>query len=181
METAGPAPEDTISLRDGSQVRVRPIDPGDKAALSEAFTRLSDESRYQRFLSPMPELRPMDLVYLTEIDHHDHEALVAFDPGGAAIGVARYVRSASRPDAAEFAVTVADDWQRRGLGTVLMGRLAARAQAEGVRRFEASVLAENQEMLGLLEKLGTFRIRRGAGAVVEVEGDLGPPGVSSRP
>ena len=180
MESAGStAPEATIELRDGSRVRVRPISAEDKAALSDAFARLSDESRYQRFLSPMPELRPMDLVYLTEIDHHDHEALVAFDPGGAAVGVARYVRWASRPDRAEFAVTVADDWQRRGLGSLLLDRLGARAHAEGVRRFTASVLAENHEMLGLLEKLGTFRVRlgAGAGAIVEVEGDLD---VSSR-
>jgi len=183
VETAGspgPAPEETISLRDGLQVRVRPIRPADKAALSEAFQRLSEESRYQRFLSPMPELRPMDLVYLTEVDHHDHEALVAFGLNGVAVGVARYVRWASQPEAAEFAVTVADDWQRRGLGTLLLDRLGARGRAEGVRRFTASVLAENHEMLGLLEKLGTFRVRRSAGAVVEVEGDLGEPNVSSR-
>jgi RimJ/RimL family protein N-acetyltransferase len=173
------AEEETITLRDGSRVRVRPIRPDDKAVLSEAFERLSDESRYQRFLSPLPELRPMDLVYLTEVDHHDHEALVAFDPGGAAVGVARYVRWASRPDRAEFALTVADDWQRRGLGTLLLDRLGARAHAEGVRRFTASVLAENHEMLGLLEKLGTFRVLRAEGAVVEVEGDLGSD-VSSR-
>lgn len=173
----GASDDETIGLRDGSRVRVRPIRPADKAALSEAFERLSDESRYQRFLSPMPELRPMDLVYLTEVDHHDHEALVAFGGDGTAVGVARYVRLPERPGAAEFAVTVADDWQRRGLGTLLIERLGARARAEGVRRFEASVLARNHEMLGLLEKLGTFRVRRGAGAVVEVEGDLD---VSSR-
>lgn len=166
------ADEETITLRDGSLVRVRPIRPADKAALSEAFERLSDESRYQRFLSPMPELRPMDLVYLTEVDHHDHEALVAFGIDGTAVGVARYVRVPSQPDAAEFAVTVADDWQRRGLGTLLIEHLGARARAEGVRQFTATVLAENHEMLGLLEKLGTFRVRRGAGAVVEVAGDL---------
>lgn len=180
METARrPAPGETIELRDGSRVRVRPIRPQDKPALSQAFERLSDESRYQRFLSPVPELRPMDLVYLTEVDHHDHEALVAFSLDGTAVGVARYVRRASQPEAAEFAVTVADDWQRRGLGTVLIGRLGARARAAGVRRFEASVLGENREMLGLLENLGTFRVRRRTGAVVEVEGDLDPD-VSSR-
>jgi RimJ/RimL family protein N-acetyltransferase len=173
VETArNTAPEEAIELRDGSRVRLRPVRSEDKAALSEAFARLSDESRYQRFLSPMPELRPMDLVYLTEVDHHDHEALVAFGLDGAAVGVARYVRRASQPEAAEFAITVADDWQRRGLGTLLIERLRARARAEGVRRFEASVLASNHEMLGLLERLGTFRVRRSAGAVVEVEGDL---------
>jgi RimJ/RimL family protein N-acetyltransferase len=166
-----------VPLRDGSEVLVRPIRADDKAALTDAFERLSDETRYQRFLSPLPELRPMDLVYLTEVDHHDHEALVAFGPDGAVVGVARYVRPAARPESAEFAITVADEWQRRGLGTALLKLLSTRARAEGVQRFSASVLAENHEMLGLLEKLGTFRVLRAEGAVVEVEGDLG---VSSR-
>jgi acetyltransferase len=168
-----PPDAETISLRDGSRVLVRPIRAQDKAALSEGFERLSDESRYKRFLSLLPQLRPMDLVYLTEVDHHDHEALVAFDCGtGRAVGVARYVRLPTDAGTAEFAVTVVDEWQRRGLGTALLGRLSARARAEGVRRFTASVLGENREMLGLLEQLGTFRVGAVKAGVAEVEGDL---------
>ena len=163
-----------ITLRDRSRAIVRPIRPADKAVLSDAFGRLSDESRYRRFLSPLPELRPMDLLYLTEVDHHDHEALVAFDARtGDGVGVARYVRSREDPEAAEFAVTIVDDWQRRGLGTELLKRLTERAREEGLRRFTASVLAENREMLGLLEELGSFRIGPAASGVVEVEGELG--------
>lgn len=161
-------------LRDRSRAIVRPIRPADKAALSDAFERLSDESRYRRFLSPLPELRPMDLVYLTEVDHHDHEALAALDARtGDVVGIARYVRSREDPQAAEFAVTIVDDWQRRGLGAELLKRLTERAREEGLRRFTASVLAENREMLGLLEKLGGFRVTRAEAGVVKVEGTLG--------
>ena len=162
-----------VTLRDGGRLRVRPIEPGDKAQLQRGFERLSGKSVYKRFLSPLPELRPMDLVYLTEVDHHDHEALIAFDEEtDEPIGVARYVRSASDPVSAEFAITVVDDWQRRGVGTALMSQLAERARAEGVRRFTALLLAENREMRGLLEKLGGFRLRGGVSSAIEVEGEL---------
>jgi RimJ/RimL family protein N-acetyltransferase len=155
---------------------VRPIRPADKPALERGFDRLSAESVYQRFLSPVDKLRPLDLVYLTEVDHHDHEALIAFDEGtGDAVGVARYVRSAADRDSAEFAITVTDDWQHRGVGTALLARLSHRARAEDIRRFTAVLLAENHEMRGLLEKLGGYRLKGGASSVIEVEGDLEQP------
>ena len=93
----------TVTLRDGAQVDVRPVEPEDRAALAEGFERLSPESRYRRFFGPMPRLSDRDLDYLTRVDHHDHEALVAVDAlTGDGIGVARYVRdgrptSPSRP------------------------------------------------------------------------------------
>jgi RimJ/RimL family protein N-acetyltransferase len=162
-----------VELRDGAHILVRPIRPDDKPALRRGFELLSLDSVYQRFLSPIEELRPMDLVYLTEVDHHDHEALIAFDDqSGETVGVARYVRSPTDPDAAEFAITVVDDWQRRGVGTELVKRLSERAREEGVHRFTAVLLAENHEMRSLLEKLGGFRLRGGVSSVIEVEGDL---------
>ena len=162
-----------IELGDGASISVRPIEPGDKPQLQRGFERLSGASVYKRFLSPLTQLRPMDLIYLTEVDHHDHEALIAFDEQtGEPVGVARYVRSATEPAEAEFAITVVDDWQRRGVGTALMGQLAERARAEGVRRFTALLLAENREMRGLLEKLGGFRLRGGVSSAIDVEGEL---------
>jgi hypothetical protein len=153
-----------IELRDGARIRVRPIQPGDKPALVRGFERLSQESVYKRFLSPIDMLRPMDLIYLTEVDHHDHEALIAFDAhGGDPVAVARYVRSAADPRRAEFAVTVVDEWQRR---------LADHAKQEGVKVFTALLLAENYEMKGLLEKLGGYRLSGTASSVIEAEGDL---------
>ena len=114
------------------------------------FARLSPESRYRRFLVAMPELMEEMARYLTVIDHHDHEAIIALDDNtGEGIGVARYVRSKERPDVAEVAVTVIDDWQGRGLGTLLLEAISARARAEGIRTFSALILATNDEMIEL--------------------------------
>lgn len=134
-----------IELRDGSQIEIRPISPDDKRALVDGFERLSPESRYRRFLTPVQRLQPGLLAYLTEVDHHDHEALVARSHTGEPLGVARYVRT-EQPDTAEAAVAVVDHWQGRGVGTALLQRLAVRAREEGIGWFTATLLAENREM-----------------------------------
>jgi GNAT superfamily N-acetyltransferase len=153
-----------VTLRDGSSVTIRPIHPHDAEALRTGFERLSDESRYRRFLCPVRELSGSMLRYLTEVDHHDHEALTAVTADGGLVGVARWVRSRSDPQVAEVAVTVADDWQGRGLGTALLGLLADRARVDGITRFTALVLATNRDMLDLFEDLGPIRIvERGSG------------------
>jgi GNAT superfamily N-acetyltransferase len=142
-----------VGLADGAQLTIRPVRPDDKPLLAEAFARLSDESRYRRFFTPLRELGTEQLAYLTELDHHDHEALLALDaPSRACVGVARFVRVA--PDVAEPAVVVADRWQHRGVGTALLERLADRARAEGITRFSATVLAQNRDAIRLLERLG---------------------------
>ncbi len=157
-----------LTLRDGRQVAVRPIEPEDQEALLRAFERLSEESRYRRFLSPMPTLAPSMLRYLTEVDHRDHEALVALEAGsGELVGVARYVRGEG--PGGEAAVTVADEWQGAGLGTALTSMLAARALEEGVDRFRATLLADNAEMLDLLASVGSVEITGRAGGTLQVE------------
>jgi GNAT superfamily N-acetyltransferase len=142
-----------VRLRDGSRATIRPIEPGDKRLIAAAFAELSPESRYRRFFTPLARLDDGLLAYLTEVDHHDHEALVAIAAdSGSAVGVARFVRVAQ--DVAEPAVVVVDRWQRRGLAGALLERLVDRARAEGVARFSGVVLAQNREALGLLEGLG---------------------------
>jgi GNAT superfamily N-acetyltransferase len=123
-------PSAAIQLRDGSRVRIRQGRRTDRDLLVRVFEHLSTESRYRRFLTPMHELDDVALRYLTAIDHHDHEALIALDEAGSeAVGVARYVRYPERPGVAEVAVTVVDDWQGRGLGTLLLAATApARAR-----------------------------------------------------
>ena len=162
-----------LTLRDGAEVRVRPIEPGDRDALAAAFERLSAESRYRRFLGPVERLGPSMLSYLTEVDHRDHEALAAFDPGGDLVGVGRYVRDGGGATA-EAAVTVADEWQNRGLGTALTALLAERALDEGVGTFTASMLAENRDMLELLASVGSVQVTGREGGTVEVEVALEP-------
>jgi RimJ/RimL family protein N-acetyltransferase len=157
-----------LTLRDGATVLIEPIRPEHKDALQRAFERLSEQSRYSRFLAPMERLGPSMLAYLTEVDHRDHEALIAFDRvSGDAVGVARYVR-ADRTSA-EAAVTVLDDWQGRGLGTGLTSLLAERALEEGIDRFTALLLAENKEMIALLESLGQVTVTARESGTLEVE------------
>ena len=158
-----------VQLRDGSLVEIRPLRPDDKAGLAAGFARLSELSRYRRFMSPTARLTSGQLAYLTELDHHDHEALVAIDPASRyGLGVARYVRSRDEEREAEFAVAVADDWQRRGLGTALLRALAARAREEGITRFTGLIQAENRSIQALLQTLGPFEQRPGGGATIEV-------------
>ena len=100
----------TVTLRDGARVILRPIAPQDKPLLAASFERLSQESRYRRFFTTKKELSAAELDYLVDVDHSDHEAIIAIDPAsGEGLRVARYVRAT---DDAEVAVTVADDWQR---------------------------------------------------------------------
>ena len=161
-------------------IAVRPIEPGDKAALAAAFERLSAESRYRRFLSPHGELSAAELRYLTEVDHHDHEALVALDPAtGEGVGVARYVRDRARPESAEVAVAVADRWQGRGVGTLLLHRLVDRAREEGIRRFTALMLADNEPMAHLLEDVGETRVLDAGQGTVQLAVALPESGVGA--
>jgi RimJ/RimL family protein N-acetyltransferase len=148
-------------------VTVRPIRPADRAALAHGFSRLSEQSRYQRFLSAITELSEADLRYLTEVDHHDHEALIAFEPQtGDAVAVARFVRLPGGTSA-EAAVTVIDEWQGRGAGTAMASLLAERAREEGIDRFTALLLAANEQMHDVLATLGPAKvISRDAGTVV---------------
>jgi len=148
-----------IQLRDGAHLEIRPLTADDRGLLRAAFEGLSSESRYRRFLGPMPTLSERDLDYLTQIDHHDHEAVVAIDTAtGDGVGVARFVRIDEHT--AEPALAVVDAWQRRGVGTALLGALAQRAGEEGIERFCAPVLAANREAIRVLESLGEASRRR---------------------
>jgi RimJ/RimL family protein N-acetyltransferase len=148
---------------------VRPIEPDDRDAVQGAFARLSEKSRYQRFMSAINELSESQLRYLTEVDHHDHEALIAFDrESGLGVGVGRYVRLDDGPSA-EAAVTVVDEWQGRGLGTALCRLLAARAREEGIERFTALLLATNDQMHDVLASLGPASVISRDAGTVEVE------------
>ncbi len=176
---APPDAVETVSLHDGSVVEVRQVQPDDKAALAAGFERLSPESRYRRFFSPLKRLNESDLRYLTEVDHSDHEALIAMSTGGEPVGVARYVRG-ERPEEAEVAVTIVDDWQGRGAATALLERLVERARANGIERFLAVVLEENADAIELFRALAADdpKPRRTAAGQVELVLELPSDGVS---
>jgi len=169
----------SVVLRDGSVVLIRQVQSGDAPLLLEGFARLSAESRRLRFLMSKSSLTPAELRYFTEIDHHNHEALVALNPvDGRGLGVARYIRHAEDPTAAEVAVTVIDEWQRRGLGTELLNRLTDRARQEGISHFTALVSSDNAGVLGLLrERLVSARVTDRESGAVEYEIPLPPLGI----
>jgi RimJ/RimL family protein N-acetyltransferase len=146
--------ERRFRLRSGHTVLIRPMRSDDAPALAAAVEQLSEQSRYRRFHSVMPRLEAQMLTYLTDIDHHDHEALVAVAPGsGDIVGVARFIRDTAIPDTAELAIVVADAWHRRGLGTLLIRQLAQRAGQVGIDHFTAEILAENAPTLALVRRL----------------------------
>jgi RimJ/RimL family protein N-acetyltransferase len=162
-------PIDRFETIDGVELLVRPIGADDKAALVDAFRHLSRESVYKRFLAPVKRLTESELAYLTQLDHSDHEALVAVTEADEIVGVARYVRQPGDPKRAEVAVTVRDEWQGRGVGTALLRLLAGRGTGNGVEQFTGVCLAENREMLQLFDELGPSSQRRADGDVIEVE------------
>jgi GNAT superfamily N-acetyltransferase len=122
-------------LRNGSQVLIRQVRSTDAPLLADGFAGLSARSRRMRFLTDKKQLSAAELRYYTEVDHHDHEALGALSlADGRGVGIVRYVRDADDPQAAEIAVTIADDWQGRGLGTELLARLSECARQAGIHR-----------------------------------------------
>jgi RimJ/RimL family protein N-acetyltransferase len=142
-------------LSDGTRVRIRPVEPGDKPLLEAAMAQLSRESIRRRFLAAKPSLSSAELRYLTEVDGVDHIALVAVpedDPGRIA-AVARCVRLEPGATTAEFAIVVGDRLQGRRLGSTLARALAEAACAVGIRRFTATTLSDNVAVQRLMEAL----------------------------
>jgi len=154
-----------LALRDGTRIVVRPILPQDKDRLRQGFARLSAQSRYRRFLTALDHLSDQQVRYLTEIDYADHMAWVALDPSQPTqpgVGVARYVRLPEDPTVAEAAVTVLDEYQGRGIGTILLRMLAESARSHGIRSFRAYVLADNDPMVEILHDLGATVAHEGS-------------------
>jgi GNAT superfamily N-acetyltransferase len=158
-----------------AELVIRPIEPGDKAALAAAVDQSSDEAIYRRFLNPHGRLTAAELHYLTEVDHRDHEALIALDLASSeGVGVARYVRDPERRDSAEIAVAVLERWQGQGVGKALMHRLADRANDEDIAQFTALMLSDNRPMRHLLADLGTTRLLSSEAGAIELAVDLRP-------
>ncbi|HEY7629588.1 MAG TPA: GNAT family N-acetyltransferase [Thermoleophilaceae bacterium] len=144
-----------LQLDTHASLVVRPIEPTDRDALAAAFSRLSHDSRMRRFLGPKRYLSERELTYLTEIDHETHEALIAVDPGGNIVAVARYAAwPHSSGDTAELAFVVIDAWQRRGIASVLTAQVVARARENGIRKLTATTFGDNMAARVLLGRLG---------------------------
>lgn len=164
--------EESVHLTDGQRVQLRLMRPSDKEMLREGFELLSADSRYARFMSPKSRLTETELEYLTDVDGVNHFAMgairrrfVSTDEG---IGSARFVRLVDQPDTAEPAVTVLDEFQGKGLGSILLQRLIEAAWERDVRWFVSELLAENKASKRMIESLSPevkFR-HSGDGALV---------------
>lgn len=162
------------ALHDGTLVRLRYLVPGDADELRAGFARLSPESRYRRFFSPIPRLSDAMVQRLVGTDGHDHVALVAEslpDRGEPPVplGIARFIRVKDRPSAAEIAVTVIDEMHGRGLGHLLLEAIAVLAREHGVTMIVASVLAENAPMNALIRRMGRVASLRREQGVLQYE------------
>lgn len=164
-----PQLSETLVLVDGAEIWIRPLQPGDRGAIAILFSRLSSESRYRRFLGPKPELTDHELAFFTDVDHLRHEALAAIDPrDDSIVGVARYVQYVDLPRVAAVAFEVADEWQRRGVGTALADRLLDRTRINHLDRLSATTRWDNVPARALLRRLG-FRARHSGGGRGEIE------------
>jgi RimJ/RimL family protein N-acetyltransferase len=181
MSPSGSLEEERHTLTDGTPVVVRPIRPDDAPLLSEALRELSPASQYQRFLTVKDRLSDTELDYLTHCDQVEHVAygVGVVDPDCAPprpIAVARCIRETPGADLAEVAITVADDWQGRGAGTLLFQALARRASTVGIRRWRALLLAANLPARRLLDRVGELESSEPAGfGAIEVIYRLRPP------
>jgi RimJ/RimL family protein N-acetyltransferase len=141
----------TLDGGDAGRVGLGLLEATDALPLRRFFFRLSPETLYRRFHSPIARPEQAHPERLLDVDHHDREAVVAVLENEI-VGVARYVR---RPgaDAAEVAVVVADAWQRQGLATRMLGALSERALCEGVRHFTLNMQSDNVAVLRLARRL----------------------------
>jgi RimJ/RimL family protein N-acetyltransferase len=159
-----------VALGEGRAVLIGPLHSNDRARYLDGIGRASAESVYKRFMTPVSRLTTGQIAYLLGVDHHDHEAYLAVDEeSGEAVAVGRFVRDEERPELAEAAVIVVDDWQGLGLGKAVCRALANRARALGIERFEATMLSDNRAMMAVLESLGEVRFRSSDGGTVTVE------------
>lgn len=158
---AGPDyPRWSETLRDRSHVDIRPITKQDKSAERDFIEQLSPSARRFRFLGQVRQPSERLIDQLTDIDYVHGVAFVAVTPEGAReriVGVSRYSTDQDGLNC-ECAVTVSDEWQKKGLGTLLMKHLIEVARARGIRRMTSIDLAENMQMNDLAKHLG-FRTR----------------------
>ena len=148
--------EEEVTLAGGRRVRLAPVTPASKPLIAAALLKLSPESSRRRFFTPRFWMSDAELDALTNLDGVNRFALgataISADGRVEGLGIARYVRDALEPRAAEAAVVVVDAWQGLGLGKLLLRRLAAAALSRGIDRLRGIVLQDNDSMLGLLTR-----------------------------
>jgi GNAT superfamily N-acetyltransferase len=159
----------TATLRDGSTVTIRAQRPTDREGMRSALVGMGEESNQRRFFAPRRYFSEKEVAFFLHIDFVSQVALLAV-AGDAIVGGGRYI--VTEPGVAEVAFSVADDWQGRGLGGLLMQHLIGIARQQGLRQLVAEVLKENAPMLGVFRKSGLPMVTRREGGVEHATLDL---------
>jgi len=157
-----------VRMRDGTELYLRPVLPGDNERTIHGPVEFSSDTWYRRFQSTRTPTRSL-MRYLFEVDYVDHFVFVMTDGlDGPVVADARFVRDENDPTVAEVAFIVGDAYQGRGIGTFLMGALAVAAGYDGVQHFTARVLTENYPMRAILDHFGAVWHRDDLGVVTTV-------------
>jgi GNAT superfamily N-acetyltransferase len=161
------------SLSSAVAVSIRPLQSGDRECLMLIFARLGPQSRVQRFLAPRPVISERDLSGLVDADGSHRAGVISFTGTPAApVGAAHYVRT-DDPELAEMAIEVVENWQRRGIGRLLIAELRRYALTAGIRRFEWFAFGPNAAVATLARDLGDHRRVHVGGGVVKCSAALG--------
>jgi RimJ/RimL family protein N-acetyltransferase len=167
-----------VLLRDGTQAVIWSLLPEDRESLREGYEHLSPATQLHRFLTPVPHLTESMLHRLVdEVDGVDHVARVLFlieDGDGVPAGVARMIRYCDAPSTADVAVTVADEFQGRGVATALLQELMV-TRPKGVERILTEVMADNTASLAMLRRLGPTTVEDAGPNRLRVSVELPPP------
>ena len=170
-----------VTLKDGTHIVIRPIRPDDADDLQATFQRLSMESIYLRFLSFKKELSDEEARYLATVDYSSRMAFVALcteNGKDIVVGVSRYaLLDAGDPEMAESAVVVADEYQGRGIGKLLLWRLVSYARARGIHFLSGNLQVGNNRMLDLVKRSGLPHRTRFVDGIWEVTIDIAQPDV----
>ncbi len=163
---------DVIDVGDRTTATIRPIAPGDAAALVRFHEHLSPASVTLRYFYPHLELTAAEVAHFTEVDGRDRAALVV-ERGGELIAVGRYDRL-NDPTQAEVAFVVADAFHHQGIATMLLRRLATVAREAGISCLVAEVLVGNKSMLSVFQAAGYPIASTMACGTVELKMSIAP-------
>lgn len=166
---------ESVTLRDGRSVTLRPLDRKDAELIIDLHNSLSFDSQYFRFFGPKPKLSKAEAEYLANVDFSKRFAIAAEvkeDRKKRLVGVGRF--DINEPDIAEAAIVVRDDYQGVGLGSAMLERMREVGRGAGLEAFTAEVLAENSRMLDLLKRNG-LEVEASQSGVVRVVAPIDRP------
>ena len=163
-----------IQLKDGTPFIFRPLQPDDEVGIKAGFEQLSPQTRYLRFLTPVCQLPESHFKCISETDNVNKVGWCAIDISNGhetGVGLARYERYANEPNKAEYAITIVDAYQNRGIGSYLFKLLIQTALKNGITSLIGFVLEENKTMINVLKHYN-IKTERDHGCLLRIEIDL---------